>query len=419
MRPLRRIGHLAMRIGLACVCAAFWPHAESKTSTSLLNFSRDERAAIQRHGPWPPAASASAADAVGHAPVNLAAARALGEALFFDTRLSPSARVACATCHQPQQAFADGLARARGLAELPRNSPSLWNSVFQRWQAWDGGADSLWAQAIRPLLDEREMGSSAAHIRQLLIQEAAFACRYGEAFGYSPADSSDEAALVHAAQALAAFVATLVSPPTPFDQFRDALARGDRRRAARYPLAAQQGLRLFIGKAQCSVCHLGPLFSNGEFADTGLPFFAQPGVVDAGRHAGIEALRASPYTRLSAWARGAEATPTRHLQLLPRNFGEFKVPSLRHVAQTAPYMHDGQLTTLEAVIRHYDQINLERLHADGEQILKPLDLSADEQAQLLAFLQSLSAPGVSAWRPARSLAPRAGLRCAAANAGHR
>ena len=95
------------------------------------------------------------------------------------------------------------------------------------------------------------------------------------------------------------------------------------------------------------------------------------------------------------------------------------MPSLRHVAQTAPYMHDGQLTTLEAVIRHYDQINLERLHADGEQILKPLDLSADEQAQLLAFLQSLSAPGVSAWRPARSLAPRAGLRCAAANAGHR
>jgi cytochrome c peroxidase len=102
---------------------------------------------------------------------------------------------------------------------------------------------------------------------------------------------------------------------------------------------------------------------------------------------------------LSGWAGATDATTTRHVEQLPRNFGEFKVPSLRLVAQTAPYMHDGQLKTLADVVRHYDEMNLERLHSDGEQILRPLHLSKAEREQLLAFLQTLSSPAAVRWRP--------------------
>ncbi|MCY7305356.1 MAG: hypothetical protein LH632_04260 [Rhodoferax sp.] len=110
------------------------------------------------------------------------------------------------------------------------------------------------------------------------------------------------------------------------------------------------------------------MFSNGEFGDIGVSFFVQPGVVDPGRHAGILALRQSPYNLLGAFAdrdTRIESVKTRHVDLQHRNFGEFKVPSLRNVANTAPYMHDGKFATLEAVLRHYSQLNMERLHADG------------------------------------------------------
>jgi cytochrome c peroxidase len=359
----------------------------------LLDFSVSERAAILRHGPWPAARPRGTADALEAS--RRAAAQALGQRLFFDTRLSAGGKVACATCHQPGRAFSDGRAQARGLSEGPRNSPSVWNTGQQRWQGWDGGADSVWAQAIRALLDPREMGSSSEQVHALLQRDLSLKCRYVQAFGQLPSHGDQQTAMVRA------FVATLVSPRTPFDEFRDALAAGDALRAARYPLQAQQGLRIFVGKGQCAFCHMGPLFSSGEFADIGLPFFSQPGVVDKGRYGGIEQLKASPYTRLSHWAGAAEAadaTTTRHVDLLPRNFGEFKVPSLRHVAQTAPYMHNGQLASLADVVHHYDQMNPERLHTDGEQILRPLKLSSQERLQLQVFLESLSYPAAMRWR---------------------
>ena len=147
------------------------------------------------------------------------------------------------------------------------------------------------------------------------------------------------------------------------------------------------------------------MFSNGEFGDTGLNFFVRPGEVDSGRHGGIAALRASPYNllgRLSdAPPDAAVATKTRHLHAQHRNFGEFKVPSLRNVAITAPYMHDGQIASLEAVVLHYSELNLERLHADGERILEPLHLSDQEAKDLISFLASLTDPGARRWRRPR------------------
>jgi cytochrome c peroxidase len=401
-----RNGWSRLGVAFGCLLVASAAAAAAASEPGLLDFSATEQQQIQRHGPWPPAPAFDA----GNAQAGKPAAIALGRQLFFDARLSPDGRFACASCHAPQRAFSDGQARAMGRDRLDRNTPTLWNAVHGRWYGWDGAFDSLWSQALHPLRNPREMAGSAAQVQALLQTDPALACQFQRAFGLAPQANPDaETTLVQAAKALGAFVGSLQSGPTPFDRFRDALARGDARSAARYPLPAQRGLRLFIGRGQCSTCHVGALFSNGEFADIGAPFFVRPGVVDPGRHGGITALRASPYHLLGRHSDapdGPAALKTRHVDLQHRNFGEFKVPSLRNVANTAPYLHDGQLATLDAVVTHYSTLNLDRLHADGEQILKPLQLDAGERSDLVAFLRSLSDPGATRWqRPASDAAP--------------
>ena len=391
-------------VGVRALCAglaALLLLVGSPAQATLLDFSPAERQRILQHGPWPPPPALDAGNAVAGRPEAIA----LGQRLFFDVRLSPDGTLACVSCHVPSLAFADGRPRSTGRETLARNAPSLWNAVHQRWYGWDGATDSLWSQAIGPLTHAQEMAGSGAHLRALVQGDAALACRFRQVFG-ADALRDDETALVQTAQALGAWVGTLISGRSAFDRFRDALARGDARAAAAYPQDAQRGLRLFVGRARCATCHTGPMFSNGEFADIGLPFFVRPGVVDPGRHGGITALQASRFNLLGPYssARGDAATKTRHVELQHRNFGEFKVPSLRNVALTAPYMHDGQLATLADVVRHYDQINLERLHADGERILEPLGLSEGERGDLLAFLQTLTAPNAST-RPATPPGP--------------
>ena len=181
-----------------------------------------------------------------------------------------------------------------------------------------------------------------------------------------------------------------MSGRTPFDDFRDAIERGDTQKPPeRYPAAAQRGLKIFVGKGNCSVCHFGPNFTNGEFADIGIPFFAAPGRVDPGRYGGIRKLQESRANLLGAYnddPAKTSATGTRHVRIEHRNWGEFRVPSLRNVAKTAPYMHNGHLATLRDVVRYYSDLDENRLHADGEKILKPLRLSQSEQDDLVAFL---------------------------------
>jgi cytochrome c peroxidase len=354
--------------------------------SATLDFSEGEIAKILQHGPWPPPLRPDPSNRVS----GKREAIVLGEKLFFEPRLSGTGSVLCATCHAPFRHFQDGRARGFGLELLDRNTPTVVNSRFYRWYGWDGAHDSLWAQSIRPLLDPREMKASALHVADTVRR--LFPGEYQAAFGRRPGED-DEALLVDVGKALAAFQETLVSGRTPFDEFRDALAQGKATTA--YPLSAQRGLRIFVGKGNCSVCHFGPLFTNGEFADTGVPFFVAPGRVDAGRHAGLEKLKSSPYNLLGKHnddpARST-ALGTRHVQAQHRNFGEFRVPGLRGVAQTAPYMHNGSLATLRDVVRFYSELNEERLHADGERILRPLGLAEAEQDDLVAFLESLSGP---------------------------
>lgn len=354
----------------------------------LLDFTPQERARIAAHGPWPSAPARDAANrAEGHP-----AAVVLGRALFFDRRLSASGQLSCASCHVPARAFQDGLPTAQGRAAGTRNTPSLLDAAQRRWLGWGGAHDSLWAASLAPLLADGEMAQRVDRLAATVRAAPRLAAGYRAAFG-QPLPADDERLVVDLAKALAAWQATLVSPRTPFDDFRDAWQRGDLRAAARYPVAAQRGLRLFIGEARCSVCHAGPGFSNGEFADIGVPFFVAGGV-DAGRHGGLQRLQASRMNRLGPFNDAGPADPravtTRHVVIEPRHFGEFRVPGLRQLTHTAPYMHDGSLATVEDVVQHYSALNEDRLHADGERILRRLELTPAQAADLAAFLRSLS-----------------------------
>jgi len=373
--------------GLAAWCALL-ALGGAATAQPLLDFTAQERAQIAAHGPWPPVPVQDVSNRAQGRP----AAVALGRALFFDTRLSASGRLSCASCHVPARAFQDGLATAQGRAAGTRNTPSLLDAAQRRWLGWDGAHDSLWAASLAPLLADGEMAQRVDRLAAVVRAEPGLSAAYRAAFA-QPLPADDERLVVDLAKALAAWQATLVSPRTAFDDFRDALQRGDLRAAATYPAAAQRGLRLFIGEARCSVCHAGPAFSNGEFADIGVPFFV-PGGVDAGRHGGLQRLQASRMNRLGAFNDAGPADPravtTRHVTIEPRHFGEFRVPGLRQLARTAPYMHDGSLATVDDVVQHYSALNEERLHADGERILRRLDLTPAQAADLAAFLRSLS-----------------------------
>ena len=354
--------------------------------------------AIVRHGPWPVAFEPDRSNRASGRP----AAVALGRRLFVDTGLSRTGTVSCASCHRPELGFTDGRARGVGIEGLDRNTPSLLDARLQHWFGWDGGSDSLWAFNVRPLLDPREMGADAVRVARRVAAEPGLACLYRKAFGAAPGAAPADRVLVDAAKALAAFVETLDSGRTVFDDFRDALARGEppaqAASAAGYPADATRGLRLFVGRGRCNLCHLGPQFSNGEFHDIGRPFMAAPGRPDPGRLGGIRAVLADPLNLLGAHsddASRATAVRTRHVAATHRNFGEFKVPTLRGLSRTAPYMHDGSLSTLRDVLRHYSELDVDRLHSDGEALLVPLRLTPRETDELLAFLATLSTPSTA------------------------
>jgi len=368
----------------------FWFGVLLTAVQSAHAFSDAEVRAIAAHGPWPPAFKADPSNRVS----GKREAIDLGERLFFERRLSANGEHSCSRCHVPERNWTDGETRARGLALTDRNTPGLANVRLARWFGWDGAHDSLWSQSIRPMLDAKEMGASAAHVAKLVREDADYACRFRKVFGTQFLD--DDKVLVDVAKALAAFQETVMSARTPFDEFRDALVKGDKAGIAKYPESARRGLQIFIGKGSCNICHVGPAFTNGEFHDTGIPFFIEPGRVDPGRHEGIKKLLSSGYNLLGKYnddAARSSATGTTHVVLEHRNFGEFKTPSLRNLALTAPYMHNGRLATLRDVVDHYSTISPDRLHSDGEAILKPLQLSGQASRDLVAFLESLQDGG--------------------------
>jgi len=334
----------------------------------------DELASIGSLGPWPPPATRDASNRVS----GRAEAVALGEVLFHSTRLSNVGGLRCASCHEPWRHFTDGRARALGAEAGARNTPSLLNVRLQHWFGWDGANDSLWSQSIRPMLDVREMRSDAAHVAQALRDDDTLKRLYALAFGRAP-PADDEAALVDAGKALAAYQETLASERTPFDAWRDALVRGDTAAAQRYPLAAQRGLRLFVGRGRCVACHAGPNFSDGEFHRSLIVSTLHDGTRDSGRAHGVEKLLASPFARNGRF--DDQTNVARAPASQPAEAGAFRTPGLREVSATAPYMHDGSVANL---------CNALQPHAALEDRAMPA-LTLAERRDVVAFLRTLAA----------------------------
>jgi cytochrome c peroxidase len=357
-------------------------------AANIETFSESERAVISSHGPWPPSMTPDPSNRVS----GNKSAIAFGRELFRSRFLSASRRHSCVSCHKPNLAYADGLARSTGVSTLDRNTLSLANLRLNRWFGWDGGSDNLWAQSIRPILDPREMNATPALIAKRLRNDTPFSRGYQAIFNSSPSSHDDEQILVNLGKTLAAYQETIVTARSPFDRFRNALAKNDKQEAEQYPETAKRGLKIFIGKGKCGLCHLGPNFTNGEFDDAGVRYFKPSGGIDKGRFGGIQKLKKSSHTLLSQFNDSpdkATGIATRHVTRSHQSWGQFRVPSLRNVSKTAPYMHNGSVATLRDVVRHYSNLNEERLHLDGRGLLRRLNLSNPEIVDLVAFLETL------------------------------
>ncbi len=274
----------------------------------------------------------------------------LGRTLFFDARLSGSGSLACANCHNPSFGWEDGLqlGHGAGLRDLPRHSPSLLNGAWGQRFFWDGRAPTLEAQALGPMGNPREMGADLTSLPAKLSAIGGYAPLFDRAF---PGQGITLATLT---KALAVFERSLASGTTPFD----AWLAGDE---AAIPDSAKHGFLLFTGKAACSTCHTGWAFTDGRLHDIGLP----------GADRGRPADTAAP--------REGEAG--------------FKTPTLRNVGRRAPYMHDGSLPSLEAVLTHYRSGGQQRPGLSP--LMRPLDITDDQAADIIAFLRSLSEPARS------------------------
>jgi len=375
-------------VGFACMALSTLVCSAEESATAQPSFSAGEIKIILSHGPWPAPLPHDATNRVSGKPDAIE----LGTLLFFDERLSGRGTRACASCHVPERNWTDNLRRGVGMVELDRNTPTLMNMRGKRWYGWDGAADSLWSQSLRPIVDARELAATPRHVAALVRDDEQLSCRYRKVFGAPPSPTDDEAVFVNVGKVLAAFQETLISGRTPFDEFRDALARGTSPSSLGYSVPAQRGLQIFIGKGGCTSCHSGPDFTNGEFFNTGLSRFAPLGKPDPGRHAGIRQLQESRFNLLGPYSddtTGASAAHTRQVASGKGNAGEFKVPSLRNLILTAPYGHDGGVETIAEVLR---------LHTKDGQPAGAPNLTPREQTDLVVFLESLSTFS-NPWRP--------------------
>jgi cytochrome c peroxidase len=272
----------------------------------------------------------------------------LGKQLYFDTRLSKNNSISCAFCHNPGTGFADPRQFSIGAFGTAggRQAPTVYNSAFSPFQFWDGRALSLEEQAIGPIHNPVEMAETHEAVVPKIAKIPGYQKQFRAVFG-------KDVSLQSIAEAIAAFERTIVSANSAFDKY----VMGDRT-----AMNASQihGMELFKGKARCILCHNGPNFTDDDFHNLGVP---QEGLLkeDLGRY-----------------------NVTRREQ----DKGAFKTPTLRSVAETAPYMHDGVFKTLEDVIEFKSKgggANPRLSH-----LMKPLELMAEEKADLIAFLQALT-----------------------------
>jgi cytochrome c peroxidase len=342
------------------------------------------------------------------------AAVALGQALFFDPGLSSDGNVSCASCHQPTRRFQDGIARAIGIGEAHRRTMPLEGVAWSPWQFWDGRADSLWAQALGPWENPVEHGSNRVALVRRLAEshreswEAVFGplpVLEGLPTDAGPLGSEAERAawasltqeerdrvdrvFAGMGKAVAAFERTIAPAPTRFDRFAEAIAAGRRPEgAAAFDDLELEGLKLFLGPASCINCHNGARFTDDHFHNTGVP--AVSGLpTDRGRAEAVDQLLADPFNCLGAHS-DAPPEACGEIRFMLREGEEleraYKTPSLRGVAGRAPYMHAGQIATLEEVIDHYATAPAAPA---GHTVLEPFGLTDRGRLALIAFLKTL------------------------------
>jgi len=330
----------------------------------------------------------------------------LGRWLFHEPRLSASGEVSCATCHQPELGFADGRALAKGLGTGARHTQSLLNAAHQRWLTWDGRADSLWSQALHPFESPLEMGLSRREVIERIRGIEPLRARYEAVFGPLPAAEDTkgvEVAFGRVGKAIAAFERRLVTGPAPLDRWLDALRSDNDAPIEGFGPDAIRGAHLFVGKADCVRCHTGPLLSDGEFHLIGVPSKDGGLPTDRGRLDGIERLRKDAYNATGVHSDdpgGPRARWTAATQPDPETWGRFRTPSLRSAASSSPFMHQGQLASLEEVVRFYDTLEgATSLDHHSERVLEPLGLSKQEREDLVAFLKGVqgSMPDKAVW----------------------
>lgn len=286
----------------------------------------------------------------------------LGKTLFFDTRLSGSNKIACASCHLPELSWTDGKSKSVGHEDqlTKRNSPGLLNVWAQKKLFWDGRSNSLEDQAFAPINSETEMHSDMSEVMRKLRRIKGYKPLFQAAF------KNGEISPETLATALATFQRTLVGNPSNFDKFLG----GDKRALND---SAIRGLHIFRTKAGCMSCHNGPLFTDQEFHNIGLTYYQSP-QEDLGRYA---------VTHQS------------------EDVGRFKTPSLRDVMKTGPWMHNGLFTNMDALMQMYNMgmpqagvkpVNsTDTLFPQTDRLIKPLGLTRREREDLVAFLRALSA----------------------------
>jgi cytochrome c peroxidase len=321
-------------------------------------------------------------------------AAAFGHRLFFDGRLSANGMISCSTCHQPIRRFTDGLPKAVAIGIAKRNTPSIVGTAYSPWLYWDGRKDSQWAQALAPLEDPNEHGSSRLHVLSIIASVSAYRKTYEALFGPPPdllVPEEVDRAFANIGKAIAAYERLLLPGESRFDQYVEhVLNGGDHLEQDFLGLDEIRGLRLFITDARCTECHNGPLLTNNEFHNTGL--LSAPGdTPDRGRIDGVREVMSDPFNCLGPYNDDPDPTcaELRYARTGAELIGATRTPSLRNLKDTAPFQHKGQLANLNDVLRHYDQAPLAMI---GHNEAKELYLRNWELRALEAFLNSLNAP---------------------------
>ncbi len=318
-------------------------------------------------------------------------AAAFGHQLFFDARLSANGMISCSTCHQPVRHFTDGLPKGVALGESKRNTPSIVGTAYSPWLYWDGRKDSQWAQALAPLEDPNEHGSSRLYVLGIIASVPEYRKTYRELFGAPPnlmVQEEIDRAFANIGKSIAAYERLLLPGEARFDQYVEhVLDGGDHLNQELLTTEEIRGLHLFIGEARCTECHNGPLLTNNEFHNTG-PLSAPGELPDRGRIDGVREVLADPFNCLGLFNDDPEPScaELRYVRTGVELIAATRTPSLRNLINTAPFQRKGQTATLAAVLEHYNEAPLAMI---GHNEATELNLRGWELRALEAFLNTL------------------------------